>query len=90
MFTNTIRVLGKSRWSRTSAGVIPAAAFRSVALGLNPRACSPSVLLIMPDVSLTLRAWTKRGTMPEASISSTGQYQLPTVSTATGEPRVHA
>ena len=38
-------------------------------------------------MSFALRACTSLGTQPAASISSTIQYQLPTVSTATGEPR---
>src|SRR3989441_7515678 len=86
--TSTIRVRGKSRWSRNSPGGIQTVG--SVPLRcsrLSPRASSLSVLLISPIISFALRACTSLGTQPAASISSTIQYQLPIVSTATGDPR---
>jgi hypothetical protein len=43
-------------------------------------------LLILPIISFALRACTSLGKQPAASISSMIQYQLPIVSTATGEP----
>jgi len=56
---------------------------------LSPRASNLSVLFTINSISLALRACTSCGTMPASSISSTIQYQLPTVSTATGEPDPH-
>lgn len=53
----------------------------------SPRASSLSVLFTMPSMRFALRAWTSCGIWPAASISSTIQYQFPTVSSATGEPR---
>src|SRR6058998_3785353 len=60
--TSTIRVRGKSRWSRNSPGGIQTVG--SVPLRcsrLSPRASSLSVLLISPIISFALRACTKLG-----------------------------
>src|SRR5262249_22712500 len=48
-----------------------------------------SLLLTLPIISLANRALTSCGLPPPASISSTTQYQFPTVSTATGDPPAH-
>jgi len=53
---------------------------------VRPRASSVSVVFTLPSLRLVLRAWTRGGTWPAASISSTIQGQVPTVSTATSEP----
>src|SRR5437870_10301637 len=86
--TSTIRVRGRSRWSRNAPGgiqTVGSVPFRCSRL--SPRTSSRSVLLISPIISFALRACTSLGTQPAASISSTIQYQLPIVSTATGDPR---
>src|SRR4029434_103005 len=54
-----------------------------------PLASSLSLLFTMPIISLANRALTNCGLPPPASISSTTQYQFPTVSTATADPTVH-
>src|SRR5205823_7589599 len=87
---STIRVRGSSRASRTeedgiqTVGRVPVLCSRFI-----PRASSLSLLLTMPIITLANRALTSCGIPPPASISSTTQYQFPTVSTATGDPSLH-
>lgn len=50
-----------------------------------PRASSRSVFFDEQSIILARRALTSLGSMSAASISSTIQYQLPMVSSATGE-----
>src|SRR3989442_4227204 len=88
--TSTMRVRGRSRWSRSSPGGIQTVGRVPLRWSwLSPRTSSLSVLLISPIISFALRACTSLGRQPAASISSTIQYQLPIVSTATGEPGSH-
>ena len=52
----------------------------------SPRASSLSVLFTIPSINFALPACTNLSLYPACSISSTIQYQLPIVFTATGEP----
>ncbi len=87
-WTSSIRPRTSSRTSRISRGGIhttgrvPARCSRT-----SPRQSSRSVLLAPPGISRALAAETSWGVQPAASTSSATQYQFPTVSMATGEPR---
>src|SRR6476620_7205181 len=85
-----MRVRASSRASQTAldathtVGNVPVRCNRFI-----PLASSLSLLLTLPIINLADRALTNCGFPPPASISSTTQYQLPTVSTATEQPGVH-
>jgi hypothetical protein len=59
---------------------------QAVGVDLVGLACLSADRLTLPIITLALTAWARRGRQPAASISSAIQYQLPTVSRATGVP----
>src|SRR2546422_9313460 len=87
---NTMRVRGSSRASRTDKGGIQTVGNVPVLCSrFIPLASSLSLLFTLPIISFASRALTSCGFPPPSSISSTIQYQFPTVSTATGDCLSH-
>src|SRR5437667_3442451 len=87
---NTMRVRGSSRASRTDEGGIQTVGNVPVLCSrFIPLASSLSLLFTLPIISFASRALTSCGFPPPSSISSTIQYQFPTVSTATGDCLSH-
>src|SRR3989304_3651595 len=86
-YRDGVRVRGSSRSSRRSPGGIQTAGRGPRGSRVaRPAASSLSDLWAWPILDLALAAGAGRGRQPAFWISSTIQYQLPTVSRATGVP----